>query len=400
MNQPAALVFPDNLAALALARELGAAGVRVAVMAPTKNGPGAYSRYSVFVEAPDFYLNPREWLDFACQWASGLESKPVLFPTEDAALLLAEQNRDQLSEVFDYSCAGPGVVDRITDKRKLYADAAGLGLDVPDSREVDRAEDAVELDADAWLVKPPCRYLVTGEGVTSFLQTSGGAKALGANPSTDARTLIDAGFPAIVQEKIPGDHESLLSVAISMDRDGRIIDAFCARKQCEYPEPYGDGLLVDLVEDRGLIERSAGLLRNIDYWGMCDLEFKRDERDGRYKLLDANPRGWLWMSVGTAAGHRLATAAYECATGVTLPKAASASSVRGRWVSPRGAAAFMSNTYRPGKHGPWLPLRLLCGVARTAATNLRAYSDPIYAGADAWRGLLASIRASRARSAS
>ena len=47
MSRAEALLFPDNLAALATARELGRAGIRVSVLG-AKPGPGAYSRHSHF----------------------------------------------------------------------------------------------------------------------------------------------------------------------------------------------------------------------------------------------------------------------------------------------------------------------------------------------------------------
>jgi D-aspartate ligase len=35
---------------------------------------------------------------------------------------------------------------------------------------------------------------------------------------------------------------------------------------------------------------------------LVEVEFKQDPRDGRYKLLDVNPRIWGWISLGGRAG--------------------------------------------------------------------------------------------------
>src|SRR5262249_55032605 len=49
-------------------------------------------------------------------------------------------------------------------------------------------------------------------------------------------------------------------------------------------------------------ELSQRLLEAIDYYGLVEIEFKRDPRDGEYKLLDINARTWGFHSIGMAAG--------------------------------------------------------------------------------------------------
>jgi predicted ATP-grasp superfamily ATP-dependent carboligase len=49
-------------------------------------------------------------------------------------------------------------------------------------------------------------------------------------------------------------------------------------------------------------ELSLRFLRNIDYYGLVEVEFKRDTRDGQFKLLDVNARTWGFHSIGSPAG--------------------------------------------------------------------------------------------------
>ena len=152
--------------------------------------------------------------------------------------------------------------------------------------------------------------------MTTFLSLSGGSKAFEGNVRGATARVRDAGFRCMVQEKIPGPFEELVSVGLCLDRDGRLITSFSTRKRCEYPEPFGDGLVVETIEDPGILEPSLELLRKLGYWGLCDVEFKRDARDGRMKLLDANPRVWLWVGLGADAGAvPLALTAYRLALG-------------------------------------------------------------------------------------
>lgn len=397
MNKPAAVVFPDNPAALALCRELGAAGIGVTVLDARGNGPAAFSRFATLVRTPDLYHEPAAWLDRACQWAESCAEPPVLFPTEDAALLIAERHHPRLSEHFRYPYAAPGVADKIIDKRLLYDAAGSVGIDVPETREIHSEAEAAELPAQGWLVKPSCRYRFDGERIVTFLSTSGGSKALGGDAREAARRVLQAGFSTIAQEQIPGGFGELISVGLCMAPDGQVLDSFTSRKDCEYPEPYGDGLIVELADDPGVLAQAVAVLHALGYWGVCDVEFKRDPRDGRLKLLDANPRGWLWMGLGTMSGHSLAVAAYEVATGVPAATRVVANPAFRRWVSARGTAAFLARCYRRQRHGWALPWKLVTGAIATGLAGLHAFGDPLYLRADAWRGLARALGRSRSR---
>ncbi len=56
---------------------------------------------------------------------------------------------------------------------------------------------------------------------------------------------------------------------------------------------------IDLPILESLAER---FLRAINYYGLVEVEFKFDPRDGQYKLLDVNTRTWGYHSLGLAAG--------------------------------------------------------------------------------------------------
>ena len=97
--------------------------------------------------------------------------------------------------------------------------------------------------------------------------------------------LLEAGINHIDVAASYGDAELRVGPWMREHRN----DFFLASKECEYPEPFGDGLVVRLVPGPGLVDRAMRLMRELGYWGICDIEFKRDPRDLEYKVLDANP---------------------------------------------------------------------------------------------------------------
>ncbi|MFT5042809.1 MAG: NADPH-dependent 2,4-dienoyl-CoA reductase/sulfur reductase-like enzyme, partial [Hyphomicrobiaceae bacterium] len=62
MRLPPAVLFPDNPAALAAARELGSAGIEV-IVAGAKPGPAAASRFTSFLQTPNLYDNAPAWAE-------------------------------------------------------------------------------------------------------------------------------------------------------------------------------------------------------------------------------------------------------------------------------------------------------------------------------------------------
>jgi predicted ATP-grasp superfamily ATP-dependent carboligase len=395
MVRPAAFVFRDNLAALAACRELGRAGIEVHVFDATP-GPAAQSRFSRFTRAPSYYDDPTGWARFVRAQAARFIEAPVLFPTEDAALLVADRFHAELSPVVRYSYQAPGPALSLLDKRRLYAAAAAIGAPVPRCVAVDDGSALRALEnADDWIAKPACRYWfnATGKRIHTFLQLTGGSKAIEGDVRVAARRVLEAGFPAILQERIPGPFENLFSIGLAIDRDGTLVASFCSRKHGEYPEPFGDGLIVETVAcDEDLVERTVALLRRVGYWGICDVEFKLDERDGRFKILDANPRVWLWMGLGALTGAPLALHAYALASGdhSVLPETPRTDASKS-WVSPRGAAAFLLKAWRPHRHGWALGMRVAAGALHTVGRDLATFRDPLYVKPGAWSSVVRAL---------
>ena len=62
------------------------------------------------------------------------------------------------------------------------------------------------------------------------------------------------------------------------------------------------GTYVETINLDDLARPSITFLRSIDYYGLVELEFKHDPRDGDYKLLDVNARTWGYHTLGKRAG--------------------------------------------------------------------------------------------------
>ena len=72
-------------------------------------------------------------------------------------------------------------------------------------------------------------------------------------------------------------------------------------------------------------------LRGLGFHGLSQVEFKRDARDGAYRLMEVNPRLWQWHGLAAACGVDLPRIAYWDLLGARLPPARQNGSAK-RWA--------------------------------------------------------------------
>src|SRR5262249_6354933 len=118
----------------------------------------------------------------------------------------------------------------------------------------------------------------------------------------DAAEALVGADAIVVQELIPGAGEAQYSYAVVCDR-GKPVAELVARRRRQYPVEFGyTSTFVETVDCPEVEDAGRRLLASLDYTGIAEVEFKRDDRDGRCKLLDVNARIWTWGQIGAAAG--------------------------------------------------------------------------------------------------
>jgi predicted ATP-grasp superfamily ATP-dependent carboligase len=142
-----------------------------------------------------------------------------------------------------------------------------------------------------------------------------------------ARDLVPAGT-IMVQELIAGGGEAQFSFA-ALCVEGTVEARLIARRRRQRPPDFGQvSTCVETIDDPGLAEPATTLLRALGYTGLVELEFKHDQRDGRFKLLDVNARPWAWLSLGGRAGVDFAYLWWEVVHGRSVPQVSAPAGVR------------------------------------------------------------------------
>ena len=95
------------------------------------------------------------------------------------------------------------------------------------------------------------------------------------------------------------------------------------------------------------VDAALRLLGAFDYFGLSQVEFKRDPRDGKFKLMEINPRLWQWHGLAAACGVDLPRIAYADLVGET-PEQVTMNGERKRWaitLMPGESPAFQRPPY-------------------------------------------------------
>ncbi len=295
-----ALVIGGNLNGLTIARSLGRYGVPVWVTTPPNIKLASCSRYT---------LRTLPWPDGECETQVeyllrvaeryGLDQW-VLFPTSDESAALLSKFHAALSRRFRVSTPTWDVLRWAYDKRLTYQMASNEQVDYPLTFYPATEEDleAVACTFPA-ILKPATHASVNRFTAEKAWRVTNRQELLARY--REARELIPPDL-ILIQEMIPGGGESQFSYA-ALCYNGEPIASLTARRTRQYPIDFGySSSFVETLDVPEIVAPSRRLLAAIRYTGLVEVEYKLDARNGRYKLLDINPRLWTWSALGGRAG--------------------------------------------------------------------------------------------------
>jgi len=267
-----------------------------------KKDVGFYSKYIKARICPDPLNDEQKFLDFLIRFVDKSEYKPVLFVTSDNFLNTISRNRDKLKKYFFINLPDNLVIESITDKYKQYLLALKGNIPFPatyfpkNMEEVHNIKDKIKYPA-----------FLKAKEVTSWRKIMGGAVKGFILKNQDELVekyslIFGKGLEAIVQEVIPGFDTNHYKFCAYVSQNGEFLLQFTLRKIRQNPIHFGIGSVVESVDYPDLMEIGRKFFKNIDYKSVGSAEFKLDEKDGKLKLIELNPRYWQQIALPDKCG--------------------------------------------------------------------------------------------------
>jgi predicted ATP-grasp superfamily ATP-dependent carboligase len=300
-------------------RSLGRMGVPVYAIVEDRFTPAAVSRYltGAFVwDTRD--LDARRFLEGMEAIGHRLKRPTVVIPTGDLGSALVAENAAALRRWFVFPEQPPQLPRTLANKRELDRLCRRLGVpcaltEFPESRdEVHRFAaratfPVMAKSAESWL-------LPAGTRTSWIARTPAQLDALYEATQTQGHSNL------LLQEFIdPAGGEDWFYHGYRNARSNCCL-GFTGRKLRSYPVHAGPTTLGKAISNEGLRQKVERLLQVLSFSGICDLDFRLDTRDGKYKLLDFNPRiGAQFRLLEDEAGVDVARALYLDLTGQRVP---------------------------------------------------------------------------------
>lgn len=367
---PGAIVIGGDHQGLGIARSLGRHGIPVCVV----DDETCIARVSRFVKQ---VVRVRELrsdgsllaaLTMARERLGG--SQCVIYPTRDETVIAIATSREKLTRDFRVPTPHMSVIRRSWDKRQTYQLAAQLGIAIPRTWFPQSEQELDSIPADGPLVLKPA--------IKDHFYAATHAKAWRADDRAQLisryRRAAEIISPSeiMVQELVPGGGQEQYAYC-AFFRSGRAVASMTVRRRRQHPSDFGHAsTYVETIDLPGLEEPSVRFLRAIGYYGLVELEYKRDPRDGAYKLLDVNARTWGYHTLGPAAGVDFPYLLYRDQVGAPVGEARARPGVR--WIRLHTDVPNAARDIRAGRQQLREYLRSLRHVD---TESVYSFSDPL-----------------------
>jgi D-aspartate ligase len=304
--------------------------------------------------------------------------RAALIPCSDAVMSAIAQLPESLARRFPSSTPPAQAVAQLTRKDHFATLLEALDVPRPNTLIIEHPQD-LERFADL-----PFTHLFLKPVDSATFMRSYGVKGCRVRDMKDARRqlakVFAEGHGVVVQEYVAGPGSNHYLIDGFVDAGGTVRALFARRRLRMYPPDFGDSthmVSVPLSEVEPAVASLRQILTAVGYRGIFSGEFKRDERDGLFKILEVNARVWIYVEFAGRCGVDVCTMSYRDALGLPVSEPA-AYRTGVRLVSPYPDLAAVRSAWRKGQMSPGMWLRSWAG-AQQPSFNL---SDPMPAIAD------------------
>ena len=245
------------------------------------------------------------------------KEKILLIGTNDNYVKLIIENKSLLEKYYVFNYPDINIVNNLLIKENFYETYKNMGLDMPKTH-IYKCNQNDDINKIKEIFNEYPIIIKPSDGVEYHHLEETLDKVYKAKSEEDLERIIlkieKAGYKnnLIIQEFIPGDDSALFDSIFYVGKNKKAQIATFAQIGLQEHTPTGIGnctVLVNGFDEHGykeeLVYKLKEFLEKIGYQGFCEFDMKYDSRDGKYKVLEINPRQSRSGYYVAACGHNL-----------------------------------------------------------------------------------------------
>jgi hypothetical protein len=290
----------ETRAALAATRALGRRGHAIFVAGHEKHNISARSKYckSNFL-TPSPLQGKTKYSEIIYDIVTNQKIDFIL-PLTEQSIYQLNKIRDRMDGRAILACAPAEAMEAVSNKYNLFRLAQSAGVPIPETTFISDPEDFFTRESRITsfpvVVKPAYSKIPVGDRIIS-------TRVSYASDRHELQSLYESNpvlrYPSLIQELIIGPGTGLFTL---FDGDCHLA-LFSHRRLLEKPPSGGVSVISESIAvDPEMALSAEKLLCAVGWKGVAMVEFKKDQRDGKAKLIEINGRFWGSLQLAIASG--------------------------------------------------------------------------------------------------
>lgn len=326
---------------LAAIRSLGNRGIDIIASEDTR---WTTSSFSKFCRRGLVYPKPGKEPEAFYQWLVKTIQEnaiEVLFPMDDNVMNVVMLHKEELQKSCRMLLPDAENYNNANDKGLAVEAARKSGLDCPETWLLKNEHDLLNLETlIADLVFPLVIKPRKSNG-------SRGIAVVNRREDFVGQYLqVHKSFPfPLIQEYIsPGPR---FDVCLLFNDKSQLRASFVQKELRHFPLDRGPSTVQESVFRPELVELAAGLLRDLNWQGIAEVEFMYDEKDRKLKFMEINTRFWNSLYLSILAGVDFPWLLYRLIMDGDVSEVSNyRTGVKCRWSLPGDILHFLANKNR------------------------------------------------------
>ena len=292
---------------LGVVRGFGRRGIPVVYIDSERVSVARYSKYICRrLKCPSPSESEAGFISALLDFGKQLDSRIVIIATADEYVLALSKHKKELEQFYIIPLPSFKIIQSLVSKKRLYRLLAEMRIPYPKTYFPEGAEELRSMGREVdypYIIKPEYSLDFQEKFLRKCLVIKSPKQLDWA-----ADKLKDKDLEVMIQEIIPG--RELYNVCGYFNQKSEPVAVCGWDKIRQYPPDFGSGTYCISRWRTSPIDQVTRFLKSVGYYGVGEVELKKDPRDDVYKLIEVNARTTSQNRLAAACGVDVEYIAY------------------------------------------------------------------------------------------